>query len=133
MKRIFLVHDQQESPHLRAQDLEAAGYQVHLMKSGVQCIERLASGLPNLLIMDILLEGKHGFDVCRQIRRQYTPQELPILLCSDVYRSRPFREEANNAGAQAFLLTPITARDLLDAVAALTGSGHNLSPGTARS
>lgn len=119
MTNIFFVHDQQESPHLRASLLEAAGYKVVLMQSGSQCMELMAQRVPDLVILDVLLVGKHGFDVCRQIRRQQTAQDLPIVMCSDVYRSRPFREEAHNAGAQAFLIMPLAAGELIETVAKL--------------
>ena len=46
-------------------------------------------------------------------------QPAPIVMCSDVYRSRPFREEAHNAGAQIFLVAPLAAGELVEQIAAL--------------
>jgi two-component system, chemotaxis family, response regulator PixH len=129
MKEIFFVHDQQDLPFHRAHFLESAGYKVSLMQSGQECLQRLELLQPNLILMDILIEGRNGFDTCRRIRRTFPAQTLPIILCSDVYRSRPFRDEAHNAGAQAFLLTPINLGELLELVNRLVHAAAN--PGAA--
>lgn len=122
MKTILYVHDRQESPAATASYLRMAGYRVDLCESSEQCMERLAAGLPNLLLSDVLVEGKHGFELCRAVRRQYTVSQLPIVLASATYRSRIYREEALAAGAQLYHLKPFVLRDLLDSVNELIGS-----------
>jgi DNA-binding response OmpR family regulator len=69
-----------------------------------------------LVLMDVLLEGKNGFDVCRAIRERYTARELPIVLCSHIYRSRIYRDEAAAVGAQKYLLLPMKLDEMLDHV-----------------
>ena len=111
MLEIYFVHDQQESPAPRKRFLELAGYRVTLFESGTELLTALAEHKPDLILMDVLLPGPHGFDVCRLIRHQYGPNELPVVLTSGVYRARVYREEAAACGAQAYLLRP---RDLAD-------------------
>lgn len=113
MQHIFLVHDQQDSPATRKTYLEMAGYEVSVMKSGEECLKALAAKKPALVLMDVLLDGKNGFDVCRAIRERVGPAEVPIILCSHIYRSRIYRDEANAAGAQRYLLQPMPVEDLM--------------------
>ncbi|MCE9594084.1 MAG: response regulator [Planctomycetes bacterium] len=116
MKTILYVHDQQESPTPVASYLEMAGYQVEFAISGEQCIQRLAKGLPNVVLIDVLIEGRNGFEVCRILRKQFTAEQLPIILCSSIYRSRVYREEAMQAGAQLYVLKPFQFDALLQMV-----------------
>jgi len=113
MQHILFVHDFQESPLTRKNYLEMSGFQVTLMRNGHECLKALSREKPALVLMDVLLEGKNGFEVCRAIRERCSIAELPIILCSHIYRSRIYRDEAVAAGAQRFLLLPIKLDELL--------------------
>ncbi len=113
MKQLVFVHDQQESPAPRAQFLEQAGYEVHLYASCNDCIDKIRHDKPDVLLLDILIEGENGFEFCRSVRRIYSASELPIILMSKIYRTRAFREEAKMAGAQAYFLRPVKLEDLV--------------------
>jgi chemotaxis family two-component system response regulator PixH len=120
MQHIFFVHDFQESPLTRKNYLEMSGFQVTLLKSGDDCLRAMAATKPALVLMDVLLEGKNGFEACRAIRERAGPAEVPIILCSHIYRSRIYRDEAVAAGAQRYLLLPIRLDELLAHVNELT-------------
>ena len=116
MKTILYVHDQQESPMPVLSYLEMAGYHVELASSGEECMQRLDISLPCAVLMDVLIEGKNGFDVCRLIRKQFPSDQLPIILASSIYRSRVYREEALHAGAQLYLSKPYQLDELARAL-----------------
>ena len=119
MKTIYFVHDQLEAPFVRQHFLESAGYRVVAMESGERCLELLGSERADLVLMDVLIEGRNGFEVCRRIRKRFSPSELPVILCSEIYRSRLFREEALQAGAQRYLLKPVRLDELVAEVHAV--------------
>lgn len=123
MKQIVLVHDQQESSTPRKSFLEVSGYGVHLLSNGDEVLQHLEESMPDLLLMDVLLEGTNGFEVCRKVREKWGPDDLPILLSSGIYRSRIYRDEASAAGAQGYILKPCEPDELVREVAqALTRS-----------
>ncbi len=124
MQEIFLVHDEQESAATRKSFLEMAGYNVTMMRSGAELIEALEARVPALVLMDVLLEGPTGFEVCRQVRARFASQKLPILLSCTLYRSRVYRDEALAAGAQGYILRPVNLEDLVEQVAEVL-SGHS--------
>jgi DNA-binding response OmpR family regulator len=68
---------------------------------------------PSLVLLDVLLEGKNGFDAAREIGARCEERAFPIVLCSHVYRTRPFREEALRCGAQDYLLLPMAPDEFL--------------------
>jgi CheY-like chemotaxis protein len=113
VQEILFVHDFQESPTTRKNYLEMSGYAVTLLKRGDDCIQRVAQKKPALILMDVLLEGRNGFDVCRAIREFIAPHDVPIILCSHIYRSRIYRDEAVAAGAQRYLLLPMKLDEIL--------------------
>lgn len=121
MHEIFYVYDPHDEAAARKLVLEMAGWRVTAMLSGRECIERLASQKPDLVLLDVLIEGENGFEICRRIRELYKPVELPVVLCSTIYRSRIYRDEAAQAGAQSYLLSPVAPAELIRNVGALLG------------
>ena len=117
MKEIVLVHDAAESPWQRRYCLERAGYDVTTLSNSEALLERLREyGAPALLVIDVLVDGLNGFELCRRVRACFDAAELPIVLGSDVYSADVFRAEAERAGAQEYLTSPRDLDQLLDAV-----------------
>jgi DNA-binding response OmpR family regulator len=113
MKTILYVHEPGPAAHERQLALEAAGYAVEPFAGGDALWRRLRTGPGDLVLLEVLLDGKHGFEVCRDLRAKYPSRELPIVMASEIYRSRAFREEALAAGAQSYVLLPIAIDDLV--------------------
>ncbi len=113
MRTIFFAHDQQESPEMRKHFLELAGYVVKLLKNQRELIAAFKEGQPDLVLIDALLEGRNGFEAALELTQRFPERNFPIVLCSHIYRARPFREEALRAGAQDYLLLPIAPDEFL--------------------
>ena len=113
MRRILLVSQKTSGPDPRKHLLESAGYTVTVVHDSAKALDAIADVPPHLLILDILIDGRNGFEVCRQVRGLLPATHLPVILCSDVYRSSVFRREAAEVGAQIYLLTPIDTDELL--------------------
>jgi len=116
MQEIFFVHDQQESPVTRQHFLEMSGYKVTAFTNGDDCLSMLERRKPAVVLMDVLLEGANGFEVCRTIRNRFPADELPIILGTAVYYTRIYRDEAIAAGAQSYVLRPVDPEDLVKIV-----------------
>ncbi len=115
-KSIFLVHDDQESPAIRQNYLEAACFRVRMLTSGNQLHAALEKETPDLVILDVLLEGKNGFEVCQDVHLKHRHRTFPILICTHIYRARQFRDEALRMGATDYLLLPMGFEDFLGRV-----------------
>jgi len=122
MREILFVHDRLESPWVRQNFLESAGFKVTPLESAKACLETLVDRTPALILMDVLIEGLNGFELTRRIRRDYPPEDLPIVLCSEIYRSRLFREEAASAGAQDYVLRPCQMDELIEVIQSVLGT-----------
>jgi two-component system alkaline phosphatase synthesis response regulator PhoP len=124
MPQVYFAHDQQESPTPRRLALELAGYKVKCFASGVALLEALALELPELVVLDVLLEGQNGFEVCRALRAKYKAASLPVILSTPIYRSPEYREVARQAGAQEYLLRPCQPEELVTLVNQLLAAGQ---------
>ena len=113
MRTIFFAHDQQESPESRKHSLELAGYAVQAFADYSALEEALKRQAPDLLLIDVLLEGMNGFEVARTITSANRARTFPLVLCTHVYRPRPFREEALRCGAADYLLLPMPPEEFL--------------------
>lgn len=112
-RTILFAHDQQENPEARKHFLEFAGFTVRLVKNHAELMAALAGELPALALIDVLMEGKTGFDAARDVRAATEGRTFPIVLCSHVYRLRAFRDEALRCGAQDYLLLPLSADEFV--------------------
>ncbi len=120
MKEIFLIHDDREGHESRRNILEIGGYAVTAFQRSDQCLELLAKRRPALILMDVLLHGMHGFDLCQEIRKEFSGRELPIIISSELYRGSVFEEEAIRVGAQMYLQRPMPPEKVLEFVNQLT-------------
>lgn len=119
MKRILFVHDSQEDPRLRISYLESRGYLVEAVTSGERALAAIERELPAIVVLDVLLDGPDGFKVCKAIRERVRAEDLPILMCSGIYRSRVYKDAAREAGAQTYLVRPFAFDQLVDQIESL--------------
>lgn len=111
--RIYFAQDQQDPEDERAEWLRAAGYDVTVVPGHVELGIAMRESAPDLLLLDVLIAGKNGFEVAREIALKHPDREFPIVVSSRIYRGNPFREEAQRAGAQDYILLPVPERELL--------------------
>ena len=77
LAKILLVEDEEEIAMLERDYLEINGYEVDILSDGLHAVERVLMGDYNLIILDLMLPGKNGYDICREIRDLV---DIPILM-----------------------------------------------------
>ncbi len=113
MLDIYLIHDDQEGPESRRLFLEMTGYNVTVMQSGHECLDLIKKHKPALVLRDALIHNMTGFELCEEIRKEFTEESLPIVLCTGLYVASTFRDEALRVGAQAFFTRPYVLDELV--------------------
>jgi len=112
--RILIVEDEPSASELVADILATVGYDVETAADGSTALQRLDEDI-DLLLLDVMLPGLDGFEVCRRVRATETDQHLPIImltaLASDAQRHAGFA-----AGADDYLTKPFNTQELLDRV-----------------
>jgi CheY-like chemotaxis protein len=112
--RILVVEDEPSACELVADVLALGGYEVETAEDGGTALERLDADI-DLLLLDVMLPGLDGFEVCRRVRATESDEHLPIImltaLASDAQRHAGFA-----AGADDYLTKPFNNQELLDRV-----------------
>ncbi len=92
--------------------LEGKGYNVVQATNGYQCIKLCKANPPSIILLDVIMPGIDGLDVCKELRKQYTPEELPIVIVS-TKGSGPELANGLKAGANDYITKPVDRYALL--------------------
>lgn len=125
-KTILVVEDDPVNGLVLLDYLEAHGYTVRLSKNGPDGVAAFAKDRPDMVLVDVLLPRKNGFEVCFDIKRTERGRETPVLLMSAIYKDVDHAERyaRDQLGAQGFLVKPFDLSMLLGRVRTLIGEGR---------
>jgi CheY-like chemotaxis protein len=132
MRRILLADDSPQALRLGEQILAGQGIQVVSVTDGATALRRLADVDPDVLIVDVFLPAKNGFELARFIKAQPEWKHIHIVFAAGI--ADEFDEQdAKNAGADVVLRKPFEASALLGAVQPLLeqASGARAKSGAA--
>jgi two-component system phosphate regulon response regulator PhoB len=110
--RILVVEDEPAVAELLRVGLEAEGFEVLKAEDGLECLKKIRSQKPSLVILDVMLPRIDGFKVCRLLKFDKSTQDIPIILCS-ARSSDADRERGRHAGADHYVVKPFEKEDLL--------------------
>jgi DNA-binding response OmpR family regulator len=122
-KTILVVEDDPVNGLVLLDYLTAHGYRVLLAKNGPDGVAAFQRDRPDMVLVDVLLPRKNGFEVCFDIKRSERGREVPLVLMSAIYKDVEHAEgyAKNDLGAQGFLVKPFELTDLLGRVKSLIG------------
>ena len=116
--KILVVDDTPANVKLLVDLLGAKGYTAIAASSGEEALVRIGVQPPDLVLLDIMMPGLSGYDVCRKIRATEATALLPVVLCTSL---DPKQERINGieAGADDFIPKPINQQELFARVKSL--------------
>jgi two-component system, OmpR family, response regulator MprA len=115
--KILVVDDDRAVRESLRRALELQSYEVELASDGAEALEWLAAdGQPDAVVLDILMPGIDGLEVCRQIRRRGNSVPVLMLTARDAVGDRV---EGLDAGADDYLVKPFALEELLARIRAL--------------
>lgn len=109
MEKILIVEDDRLIAELERDYLEAAGFEAQIMTEGSGVLEELRKEEYGALILDVMLPGKSGFDICREARKEWN---IPILMVTakkeDIDKIRGL-----GLGADDYMIKPFSPAELV--------------------
>ena len=118
---ILVVDDDPSLAAALRRPLAYEGFEVEVAMSGEEALERARSRMPDLIVLDVLLPGIDGLEVCRRLRRTADVPVLMLTARSEV----PERVAGFEAGADDYLVKPFAFEELLVRIRALLRRGRN--------
>ena len=125
--RILLVEDEPSAARMMAKGLREQTYAVDVAQDGEGALYQANVNDYDLIILDIMLPGKDGFEVCRELRAAGSPVPVLMVTARDTIDDRV---EGLDTGADDYLTKPFDFRELLAHIRALLRRGQSLQPDT---
>jgi two-component system phosphate regulon response regulator PhoB len=112
MQKILIVEDERDIADLVGFNLERAGYQVLKAHDGITGAEMAIHQRPDLVILDLMLPGKDGFGVFKEIRRDSRSRDIPVIMLTARAQTED-RIQGLEAGADDYLTKPFSPKELM--------------------
>jgi two-component system, OmpR family, phosphate regulon response regulator PhoB len=116
--RILIVEDEEPLVHLLRYNLEAAGYKVDSAARGDEAELKLREVIPDLVLLDWMLPGVSGIELCRRLRAQSETAQLPIIMLT-ARGEETERVRGLSSGADDYMVKPFSVPELLARIKAL--------------
>ena len=115
VRRILVVDDERSITELLAYNLRRNGFQVSVAEDGRQALRMARSEQPDLVVLDLMLPGLDGLDVCRELRRE---SSVPIIILT-ARDEEVDRVVGLELGADDYVTKPFSVRELVARVKAV--------------
>jgi phosphate regulon transcriptional regulator PhoB len=111
-KKIAVVEDEAELASLIEYNLIRGGFQVSLMNGAGETLRELEAWQPDLIVLDVMLPGQDGFDLCRQIRQTGKLSRTPVIFLT-ARSDEVDRVLGLEIGGDDYMTKPFSPRELL--------------------
>jgi chemotaxis family two-component system response regulator PixH len=115
MGTALIVDDTKTELSILSDCLKGAGITVDTASSGEEALEKIGIKHPDIIILDVVLPGKSGFEVCREIKQDATTQNIPIIICSTKGTDMD-KFWGKKQGADAYIPKPVDRDELIRTV-----------------
>lgn len=116
--RLLIVEDDPSLVELLRYNLETAGYDIEIVDDGDRAVAAAIDGQPDLMILDWMLPGISGIEICRQIRAHPATREIPLIMLTAKGEEED-RVRGLSTGADDYVVKPFSPSELLARIAAV--------------
>ena len=120
-KTVLLIEDEQNIIEAVSFILSRDGWDVKTHSNGHDATDAVRTRSPDIVILDVMLPGKSGFDILKEIRADADLSRTPVLMLSARGQTKDV-EMAERAGADRYMTKPFSNAEVLEAVRALVGA-----------
>jgi len=117
-KTVLIVDDDPTNIRLLTSMLKIDGYHIIEAQNGKEALESLYSKNPDLILLDIMMPGMNGFEVCRALKQDKEQMMVPVIMVTAL-QEKEDRIKAIEAGADDFISKPVDKTELLTRVRSL--------------
>ena len=118
IRKIMVVDDSPTERAFLENLLKKRGYEVLVVDSGENAIERSKTDLPDLILMDVVMPGLNGFQATRAITREEKTKHIPVIICTTKDQETD-KIWGLRQGAKDYVTKPLQESELLAKIKAL--------------
>lgn len=112
MQKVLVVEDEKDIADLIMFNLQRAGYEVIQAHDGIKGVETALSERPDLIVLDLMLPGRDGYSVFREVRRDSRTSHIPVIMLTARAQTED-RIQGLEAGADDYLTKPFSPKELV--------------------
>ncbi|MFH2084482.1 MAG: response regulator [Candidatus Omnitrophota bacterium] len=129
MAKILVVDDDSKIQMVIRIMLQKKGYDVRCASSGIEAFQEIPEYRPDLILLDVMMPGMDGYEVCRKLKSSESTKDLPVIMLTALGMGEDFEKAIEN-GADWYIVKPFNSRQLLSRVSMLldgekTGKDNN--------
>lgn len=115
MSKILLVEDSEVYAEQIIRCLEKQGFIVFRVGSGEEAQLRIKQQQPKVILLDVILPGQSGFELCRKLKNNPETQNIPVVICS-TKKTEIDKTWGEMSGADAYVTKPINEDHLIQTI-----------------
>jgi two-component system response regulator BaeR len=125
VKSVLVVEDEPKLAALMADYLKAEGFATHIVGDGLQAVPWVRANSPDLILLDLMLPGRDGLEICRELRASNDPRlhDVPVIMVTARVEEID-RLVGLEAGADDYVCKPFSMRELVARVKAILRRGR---------
>jgi len=127
-KKILIIDDEFPMRYLIEHQLRRQGFEVVLAKDGPSGIKAAHMHQPDIIVLDAMMPGMDGFEVCAQVRSEPEITEIPIIFLTAL-ETKEYKSRAYALGADDYLTKPFQADELIAHISAILRRSHRMKTG----
>jgi two-component system, chemotaxis family, response regulator PixH len=112
MKTVLVVEDGLTDMEIISGYLQQAGYSVMSAKTSEEAQDKIGVTKPDVIFLDVILPGKSGYEICREIKSNPDTSQIPVVFCS-TKNTNVDKIWGDMLGAEAYLSKPIDKEELV--------------------
>jgi len=120
-KKILVADDSITIQKVIFLTLAGEEYEVTTVGDGTAAIESIKLGRPDLVVADVVMPGKNGYEVCRYVKNEESLKGVPVLLLAGAFEGID-EDAATDAGADAHIIKPFESEELKTTIKELLGA-----------
>jgi two-component system alkaline phosphatase synthesis response regulator PhoP len=122
-KKILVVDDEPDFAGIVQQNLEKEGFDVEVAYDGEEGLEKVHANPPDAIVLDVMMPGKDGYQVCSELKADDRFADIPIILltavASHVTSTRYSHRDGMSTEADDYLAKPASAEQITESIKGL--------------
>ena len=124
-KRVLVVDDEPDFAGIVQQNLVKEGFEVEVAYDGEEGLEKVKANPPDAIVLDVMMPGKDGYQVCSELKADDRYADIPVILltavASHVTSTRYSHRDGMSTEADDYLAKPASAEQITESIKGLLG------------
>jgi DNA-binding response OmpR family regulator len=117
-RHILIVEDEESLLKLESILLSSKGYKVTGVRDGLAALSEIEKNKPDLILLDIMMPGIDGFEVCSRIKENPDTKDIPVVMLT-AKKSTADQARGIEVGADAYMTKPFKSLKIIDVISGL--------------